>query len=183
MVAKAKMTAAEAQCFRAARARQRRMLWRSLARSFVPRSPLTVRGLSVATRVLLTAVLLPGIVVWWLLFAFAHLLWIPLRVVATYIRPRALRSPGERNLQGMHYSYSRFFDLPPDEYLKCVDDWTQLLYGAQKLPEYSIKNYLDYEHLFREEILSSRDKGVTEYLHQQIKSAREDLSRDLGYYS
>lgn len=125
---------------------------------------------------------LPFLLVLWLLVLVVVTLFLPFQLLITYFKPARLKPPGERNLQGMHYNFSPFCDLSPELHLRCIDDWTVLLYGADKLPQHSIRNYFDAEHLMRREILESRDLGVREHLQQQINHAREELSRTLGHY-
>lgn len=176
------MTLAEAQCFSTAKTWQRRYLRRRLVEVLVPRAPAIIEALPALLRWLCYALLAPLLIALWLIKIVLALIFFPFQLLFSYIKPRALRPPGERNIQGIHYSFSRFCDLPPDYYLKCIDDWTKILYGEDKLPQFSIKQYMDADHLLRPEILNSRDAGVIEHLYQQINHAREELSRELGHY-
>jgi len=181
------MTQKEAECFRAVRKWQRAYLRQRLGQAIFPRPPFInlfrkTHMLGKFLMIILMIVLLPVLIVIWIVRALISLLIFPFMVISTYIRPYALRAPGERNIRGVHYQFARHINLTPELYIKCVDDWVSVLYGPEKLPEYSLATYLDASYALQKRIVHEDDAALNSLLKTQISNAREDLSRDLGNY-
>lgn len=181
------MTTQEAECFRALRRWQRAYLKQKLVRAIFPR-PAFLRSFvkaKLAGKVLimcLALVLSPILIVLWLLNILRMFLCFPFLFLFSFMKPRNLRAPGERNIKGVHYQFARHINLPPALYIRCVDDWVRILYGHEKLPKYSLASYLDADYLLRRQVAYEDDASVQNLLKTQISNAREDLSRDLGHY-
>lgn len=180
------MTRKEAECFRALTRWQRCYYGRQFLSAFAPPLPLKVdfQSASFLTTFIFVGLLIafsPFILCAWLIKSIYCTLQYPARLILSYIKPRDLRAPGERNLQGLHYQFARYIDLPPELYLQCLDEWVAILYGVEKIPSYSIKRYLDAEYLLHRQRI---DHGHTtaELVLSQISIAREELSRELGNY-
>ena len=181
------MTHNEAECFRALRRWQRTYLKGELKKAFIPKIPfgqqLRESGLLVKFLCLLVIViLLPLVTLFWLLNLFRGLLLFPIQILLSHFKPPGLRAPGERNIQGVHNQFARHIELPPELYLKCLDDWVGILYGPDKLPEYSISRYLDSHYLLHRTMTHGSDPSIGNLLSTQISGAREELSRSLGHY-
>ncbi|WP_096085555.1 hypothetical protein [Agaribacterium haliotis] len=181
------MTSKEAQCFRCLRRWQRIWIWQQFKQRLVP-TPLFKQSLSQAGGLnkLLPLLMLilssPLWLSWWLIRLFFFLLHLPWTLSLSLIRPPGLRAPGERNIKGLHYQFAPYISLPPELYIRCVDDWVCILYGADKLPKYSLSTYLDAEYLLHRRLGLKANKDLDRLILSQISNAREDLSRDLGHY-
>lgn len=181
------MTEKEAQCFWALRRWQRAYLKRRFVDTLKPQVPFasTFVKANIAGKLLLGLVitlLLPLIVLVWLIKLVIFSVLMPFLILVSYFRPPGLRAPGERNLKGVHYQFARHINLPPDLYIRCVDEWVAILYGREKLPRFSLANYLDADYMMRRQIAYAKDSSLQQLLKTQISNAREDLSRDLGHY-
>ncbi|TQV78083.1 hypothetical protein FKG94_13460 [Exilibacterium tricleocarpae] len=124
---------------------------------------------------LIIAVSLPFIVSWQLLGRLARLLAFPFRYLRTYMIPRGLAAPGEKTLAGVHNAFARFFDLPPDAYMDCVDEWIQALYGLDR----SLRDYIVTMNRGAEQLPAP---ALSPSMRSYIAVAREKLSQELGHY-
>lgn len=181
------MTQKEAECFRAVRRWQRAYMRQRLMQAIFPHLPFIalLKKTSVIGKVLIivmACILSPLLILIWIIKALAALITFPFSIISSYIKPTGLRAPGERNIKGVHYQFARHIHLPPELYIKCVDDWVRILYGEDKLPKYSLASYLDTDYLLRRRIAYEEDATMQNLLKTQISNAREDLSRDLGHY-
>lgn len=181
------MTRKEAECFRALRRWQRAYLRKKLKYALIPRLPFKKRYerngvIGKCSLFIFSIFLFPIFFLFWLARVIRASVIFPFLTLSTYFKPSDLRAPGERNLKGVHYQFARHIDLPPDLYVQCVDDWVRALYGYEKLPKYSLSNYLDAEYLKRRQLAYDDDASLRSLIASQISNAREDLSRDLGHY-
>ncbi|MFT7561816.1 MAG: hypothetical protein ACI93R_003747 [Flavobacteriales bacterium] len=176
------MTAHETACFKAARKWQRYYLRQKLVSDLLPKPLFTSREITRPFRWFMNILFIPVSLVIWLAVLLFNLAALPFRTGYTFLTPSGMKPPGERNIQGMHYNFSRYAELPPELHVRCINDWVALLYGTEKLTTNSFDRYLDLDNLLRKEILNSKDSGVREYLHQQLNHARHELSQDLGHY-
>ena len=181
------MTPKEAECFRALQRWRRCHLSQNFKKAFTPKAPLsqaykTANGFNKFIINLIYLVFLPLLVLFWLLNILRGVVTYPILILLTRITPRDIRAPGERNIKGVHYQFAQHTQLPPELYVRCVDDWVRILYGADKLPKYSLANYLDADYLVRRRVAYADDQTLHSLVKKQISNAREDLSRDLGHY-
>jgi len=181
------MTEKEAECYLAMKRWQRMHLKKQMSASFLPKFPLFnlfQRSGAVGKLVicLVNIIVLPFTLLWWCIRIFNGLFFYPLWIALTHIKPKSLRGPGERNIKGLHYQFASHIELPIDTYISCVNEWTSLLYGADKLPKYRLENYLDEDYLQRRNATQGSDPLIEQMLKTQISNAREELSRDLGHY-
>ncbi len=181
------MTRSEAECFRALRRWRRQYLHGKLKQSFRPKIPFNKQRQSASfigrsTIFLILVLLAPLLALYWLIGSLRGLVIYPAKILLTHVKPPGLRAPGERNIQGVHYQFARHIELPPELYLKCLDEWVAILYGKEKLPKFSINQYLDTKYLLQRRVNNAKDRYLNDLLINQISNAREELSRDLGYY-
>ncbi len=184
------LTKSESRCFFIARNYHRKKLWREITALNQIVWPVNLSGLSwsdypirFVAQLLVLLATIPLIVTWQLLKLTGKLLYFPFRYAETFFIPRDLAAPGERTIAGIHNAFNRYFDLPPDDYICCIDDWIRELYGEELAKAYSLRRYFDKE--------LSRFKSVHEGIREQFSNsfrrhiaiARERLSRDLGNYS
>ena len=111
-----------------------------------------------------------------------YVLRYPYDYLATVWLPVGLRSPGERNIQGIHNSFSHFFDLPADLYVSCIDEWVKILYGMDALKAHRMEFYLDLERM-QEAREAHKDLDFGGQIRSSVNVAREQLSKALGHYS
>ena len=183
------LSRSEFACFHIARRYQRHtlrrqvlaldhLLWpRALDRLRWSSSPLRRCGQG-----LVLAVSLPFIVIGQLLGRLLGLLLFPFRYARTFAIPRGLAAPGEKTLVGIHNAFARFFDLPPEAYINCVDEWIRALYGCER----SLREYLSAT-VVAEGVAESAAEGTAETdlspsMRSYIAVARERLSKELGNY-
>ena len=181
------MTQQEAECFLALRRWQRVYQKQRLRRAIFPHPPflkiLSNTNLLGKCMVIFFAIFLsPLLLLIWILNALRAIVVFPFMLLSSYSKPAGLRAPGERNIKGLHYQFSKHINLPPELYVKCIDDWVRILYGPSKLPKHSLANYLDSDYLLRRRVAYEEDSSMKQLLKTQISNAREDLSRDLGCY-
>ena len=181
------MTEKEAECFLAMKRWQRKCLQRQMFACFSP--PIFMHSLfrqahlvGKSIVLIVNLLLLPLLLVWWCLRILKGLLFFPLLILFTYTKPTKLRGPGERNIKGLHYQFASDIEFPLDVYIECVNEWTTLLYGSDKLPEYGLENYLGDDYLQRSKEGVAKDELLSQIMKTQISNAREELSRDLGHY-
>ncbi|WP_370980610.1 hypothetical protein [Agaribacterium sp. ZY112] len=181
------MTKQEALCFHALRRWQRVHIWQDFKASLHPKA-LFAERLSKQTgciRLMTLALMLLSAPLWlaWGLFHITlSSLALGPELLATYINPPGLRAPGERNIKGLHYQFARYIHLPPDLYIRCVDDWVAILYGPDKWPRYSLKHYLNTDYLYHRRVGLPDNDDLQALVQSQISNAREELSNDLGHY-
>jgi len=184
---KNQMTPQEAECYAAMQRWQRRFLKQRFQEHFnVPffMKPLFHRG-SFAGKlfiVLFNIILLPLVFLFWVFRILKAVFFLLPAMCFTREAPKNMRGPGERNLKGIHYHFASHVDLPIDMYIACVNEWTVSLYGCDKLPQFRFENYLDRDFLEKRKSLTETDPLIEQMLKTQISNAREELSRDLGYY-
>jgi len=181
------MTQPEAECFLALKRWQRECLRLRLNDSLKPpffMGRLFARGKLIGKLfiVVLNIALLPLLILWWCLSILKAIFFIQPSIWLTYAKPRNIRGPGERNIKGIHYQFASHIELPIEMYIACVNEWTALLYGSDKLPKYRLENYLDNDYLERRKVAHNADPLIEQMLKTQISNAREELSRDLGHY-
>lgn len=181
------MTHKEAECFRSLRKWQRVYLKQRFITAFIPRFRFihTLKHTHAYVKALgytLAALLSPLLISLWLLRILKAAIFFPVFYLATFAKPFGLHAPGERNIKGVHYQFARHIELPPELYLKCVDDWVRILYGPEKLPTYSITHYLNADYLLRTQTSYQDKLAMRDLIQRQISNAREELSNDLGHY-
>lgn len=181
------MTKEETQCYKRLQFWRRVHARQQFLLAFKPQLPWS--GLYLNTHIfgklvliIFTLALSPILLLIWLLQVLKAILVFPINLFETLAPPKGLRGPGERTLRGMHYQFASHFYLPPDLYVKCVNDWVEVLYGPEQLPKYALSSYLgDWEKPYGHDGI--RDTQTLELTQFQISRAREDLSRDLGNYT
>lgn len=181
------MTPKEADCFRALTRWKRSHLRQRLKRVLQPRSRFFtyIKQARPLGKLIIGAfflLILPLLLLIWAFNIARIFLMFPFQYLSTYIKPRGLRPPGERNIKGVHYQFALHIDLPPRLYVQCVDDWVRILYGPEKLPKYSLSSYLDSNNFLLRKVAYEEDIAMYNLLKSQISNAREDLSQDLGHY-
>jgi len=182
------MTKEEALCFKRLQYWKRAYARRSLWQAFKLQAPWT--GLYLNTHLLgkivllvFTLLLAPVLFLIWILQVLKAVLMFPINLIETLVPPKGLRGPGERTLRGMHYQFASHAYLPPDLYVKCVNDWVEILYGPEQLPKYALNAYLSEWETPKIFGTNSRREPDLEATQFQISRAREELSRDLGNYT
>lgn len=181
------MTQKEAECYLATKKWQREFLRRQMSSMFVPRFPFAAAFRSgkifgKALIILVNIFILPFTILWWCFRFLKGIFFYPLAILFSHAKPKNLRGPGERNIKGIHYQFASHIELPTSMYIACVNEWTGLLYGADKLPKYRFENYLSADYLQRKKTVADDDALLEQILKAQISNAREELSRDLGHY-
>ena len=188
MALKKVMTHKEAECFRSIR-RWQRVYWVQLIGwSLLPHPPLSseFKQAGFGGKFLISLLILllsPVVLILWLINILKAVLLYPLKILLSYFKPIGLRGPGERNIQGIHNQFARYIDLPPELYVKCLDEWVAILYGTDKLPKFSLSSYMNTDFIHENTGKVARQNGLHNLIKTQIGSAREELSRDLGHYS
>lgn len=107
----------------------------------------------------------------------------PFRYYRTLVLPKGIRSPGEKTLLGMDNAFKPVLVLNERDYIECVDQWVEILFGAATAREKSLTVYLSSVSAERCAILGvdaceSNDSGF----RSEIRIAKQRLSRDLGHY-
>ena len=181
------MTHKEAECFRALQRWHRVNLRYRFYRAFFPKPAILryfgqANTLGKIVAILLMIVFSPLLILIWLLGIARAILQFPIIYALTFFTPFGLRAPGERNIKGVHYQFSRHIELPPNLYIKCVDEWVAILYGHEKLPQFSITEYLNTDYISRRKVAFEDESYIEEIIQSQISNAREELSQDLGHY-
>ncbi len=181
------MTKEEAECFRAMRRWQRRALFRQYWRALLPR-PRWWRRFTTSPPVtqcvfsLLLIAASPLLLMLWVINALYQTLMLPGRYLSTWLTPRSLRAPGERNLKGLHYQFSTHISLPPSFYLQCCNEWIAILYGEDALHSHRLERYLDQTYIQQRQVAYDFDANEKAIFVAQISHARENVSRALGNY-
>ena len=188
MALKKVMTHKEAECFRAIRRWQRTYWFQLMGWSLLPHPPLgdefKKAGLSGKFVISIMILLLsPLVLIRWFINVLKAILLYPLKILLSFFKPIGLRGPGERNIQGIHNQFARYIDLPPELYIKCLDEWVAILYGTDKLPRFSLSSYMNTDFINQNQASLARQSGLHTLIRTQIGSAREELSRDLGHYN
>jgi len=179
------MSVNEMRCFEAAMKFQRQEILYDLLRSLYPKLPFIdrVRPQGLVVRLIYSALvltLMPLLSLLWLAYAVFQILALPFSYMTAVIKPRGLRGPGERNLQGVHNAFSRYLDLSPTRYVRCVNEWISILYGEQVRKKERLENYLGSEQL--------KNMALQDYHTMDLQMrcaltiARETLSQKLGNY-
>ena len=181
------MTQKEAECYLVMKKWQRVHLRHQMWESFIPKFPFSrmfaaCGWLGKITILLCNSVVLPFTLIWWCFRILKGLIFYPICISLSHLKPKNLRGPGERNIKGIHYQFASHAELPIELYIACVNEWTSILYGQDKLPGHKLENYLDTDYLDRRNSLQDAEPIVEQILKTQISNAREELSRDLGHY-
>ncbi len=177
------MTDAEAACFKAARNLQRADVIDGLVNTLIPSLPMyreaMQRSVTAKTVYFVLIILgLPFLIVVWALRLLFTLLIFPYRYFSTYFLPPGFQPPGERNIQGMHSAFSKYVNLSTRRYVYCVNTWAKILYGENSAKKYSLENYIDSNLLMNPNISAPE----ANHLRNSLRIAREQISRELGYY-
>jgi len=180
------MTEQEAKCFKALRHWQRAFFTNDFLKMVLSK-PTFVRTYeegSVSSKikiVILFIVLLPILLFIWIYKIIKYLFIFSFKYLNTFRTPNKLRPPGERNINGIHNQFNPYMTLPPTFYIKCIDSWIAILYGKEKLSEFSLDHYLDTDFLFNqyEYAQTNEEKSL---LINQVHEARSELSQELGHY-
>ena len=180
------MTKNERRCFEAAMRWQRRQLVQELGHALVPRLPFLhlLTSTSAITKLLYTMVvlvLLPLLAVIWLLRSLVQIIALPYRIALTHTSPRGLKAPGERNIQGIHNAFTRHFDLSPENYVNCVNDWIAILYSEEALEFVRMDQLVNLKRL-EQSVFTGVEVPIPQ-LRNTLSQARETLSKKLGHYS
>ena len=197
------MTSYEKHCFAIMKNWKRRAIWRSFKYRVRPALPAkdALRNSGVVIHTLYIFFLIafsPLIVLWWLLRALLGLIILPIEYLRTLRSVKNLHAPGERNIQGVHNAFAKYFDLPIDLYLNCIDEWIYILYpdrvvndlttsaeaknigtrniGTRKIEtkkDPSIKQHIDPQIIDYREEIETQDQGFHDYAKSQVSRARE----------
>lgn len=164
---------------------QRRELQQELFRSLSPQLPFIdyFREKNVLLKLVYSVVILtviPLLTMLWLVNAALHGLLFPYRYWAAYVKPRNLKGPGERNIQGVYNAFAKHLNLSPEHYICCVNDWVGILYGEEALRNNRMENYVDVSKFKPTRAFTT--KAATSHLRSILTIARETLSQNLGCY-
>lgn len=173
------------RCFQAAMKWQRKELQQELFRSLSLRLPYIgyFRNKNVLVKLVYSAIMLaliPLLTVLWLVNAALHMLFFPYRYWAAYVKPRNLKGPGERNIQGVHNAFTKHLNLSPELHIQCVNDWVGILYGEEALRGNRMENYVDVSKFKQQRAFTP--STTTAQLRSTLTIARETLSQNLGCY-
>lgn len=180
------LTKPEYQCYRVVQQVRRKQLIDDLA--FARSLPLTDRlvwakqGFRLFLQVLVFVVLVPFLVLWNLLSYVVKLLRFPVLWCATYLVPRGLVPPGEKNIVGMHNAFGRYLNVNLANYTECVEQWVKLLYGEEQAQQYSFNDTL-WCQLEGVSGVTPQTSINDIVIRRYLAAARETLSKKLGYYS
>jgi len=179
------MSKNEQLCFQAAMKWQRRQLTHTLAYALLPKLPYIehVRWQPMFSKLLYSAVILalvPLLSLLWTLRCALLLMLFPYRYGQTWAKPRDLKGPGERNLQGVHNAFSRHINLSAKNYMHCMNEWITILYGREAGEKHSMEQYVNIGNL--EQPLKKFAQMPYAEVRNILATARENLSRKLGYY-
>ncbi len=181
------MSTEEAQCFLAAREWQRRSLNRELKQSLIPSLPYYKRVKNTGVRniliyALIITLLAPILLIVFFIDAIIAIGFFPFRRFATFKIPESLKAPGEGNIQGIHNAFIAHFDLPPDYYVNCVNEWAKILYAKRTKDLKRMQDFLDFKQLNQIHHFDKPNSEITSQLRVAINYAREQLSQSLGSY-
>lgn len=195
------MTANETLCLHTLKLWQRKALNRQLLQAW--RFPIARKEEWIAWNnpgrivyVVLALIGLPVLCVAWLIRGLLSLMKYPFLYMKIFVSPRHIRSPGERNIQGIHNAFLKQNALPVDFYLNCIDDCIRILYNKNlnfsasfrdttsniSNDKASIKTHIDPLLIDYQDIQNSGDENTIMYIKSQIARAREEISRELGHY-
>lgn len=156
-------------------------------KALIPRLPwhhafnqqaLHIRTLLYCAMFLLSPIWLTG----WFFQLLQNTALFPYRIIATYFISLSLIPPGERNIQGMHRATQRYLDLSVKLYVLLINQWVIELYGKDAKRAHTMQYYLDKELIEQKEVTRGALINIDPCVRSHIGSAREKLSRTLGYY-
>jgi len=110
-----------------------------------------------------------------------NLLLLPSRLLACYQVPKGLRSPGEKSLIGIANAFHPALDLEDDDYIRCINRWVSILYGAEVALKSNLSVYLTRLRV-QQKGLRDDSGGSSKAARRYLVVARERLSKDLGHY-
>lgn len=182
------MTTNEANCFAIIKHWKRKDIWRRLKRCLRPALPgkSELRNSGILVRTLYAFFIIaffPFIILWWLLRATFGLIVFPIEYLKTCVSLKKVRPPGQRNIQGIHNAFIKHYDLPIDLYLNCTDQWIRTLYPSlSNSNQPSIKQHIDPQVIHYRDEPKNHDLSFHEYAKSQVSRAREEISKELGFY-
>lgn len=183
------LTESEAECFQLGRGVQRRALTkRTFSLSEFKQLGL-FKDLSWSSsswrflaQLFIYLVSLPLLFLWQTLKLVYRVGLFPFRYIATFVPPRDLSSPGEKNIQGLHHHFSGYLQLTGSDYIECVNKWVIALYGTEKAKYHNFARYLHDERRRLQEQGVKDPAFLSVTVRNQTSVARSRLSRELGNY-
>lgn len=183
------LTESEAECFQLGRGVQRRALINKTFSLGGFKQLGLFKELSWSTsswrflaQLLIYIVSLPLLLLWHSLKVIYGVGLFPFRYIATFVPPRDLSSPGEKNIQGLHHHFSGYLQLSGSDYIECVNKWVIALYGTEKAKYHNFARYLHDERRRLQEQGINDPAFLSVTVRNQTSVARSRLSRELGNY-
>ena len=184
---KVMLTAKERRCYRVAQGYRRQFLvygvlaiYRIIWPRLLSRVLWSRQWWRRAAQILVLLLLWPAIALWGLLEYVLLLLRFPAALADTYKVPKAVRSPGEKTLVGIHSAFQHILDLPDGMYVCCIDEWLPILFGARGEGQL-MAQYVEREHQ-RQQAVEVSEFQLAAQMRSELAIAREKLSKRLGHY-
>lgn len=115
-----------------------------------------------------------------LLASALKLIKFPFQLLASFSLPQNLHAPGEKNLTGLHNAFSAKLGLRGRYYIRCVDNWLDILYPEQVRPGGYLSDCI--EKVGRQ-VKDALEQGLDDPEFRLIGNCREKLSQHYGHYA